>query len=312
MVVCGFEIVNPNGTDAFALNCGGPAVSNFVGEANEQTNLDFPFTRPGPMVADKRGNLWIIQEANNFPIGTTMSTQYPGAVLCYHTNGSYTGIEITGVANPAALAYDSVNDRLLIGDNTNEDIAIYTNLTTTPTLQSTFGVPGGLFSGSNPGLLDDPASGGSLRFYGITGIGIDSSGNIYVSSGMQGTDLREYTSSGSLVWMLTSLPFCNCPDFDPTTDGQQIYSPFWSASMNYANSAPGSEWNYTAYDWNPSLAWGAPPRQAAFAIRDSRGERRKDPLYQRAGGYRLYRHLPAERLSLGAVRGDHQRRVGLV
>ena len=116
------------------------------------------------MVADKRGNLWIIQEANNFPIGTTMTTQYPGAVLCYNTNGSYTGIEITGVANPAALAYDSVNDRLLIADNTNEDIAIYTNLTTTPTLQTTFGVQGGLYSGANPGLLDDPASGGLRAF----------------------------------------------------------------------------------------------------------------------------------------------------
>ena len=260
LVICGFEVLNSNDTDAFALNCAGPAIGNFQAEACELTNLEFPFTRPGPMVADKRGNLWIIQEANNFPIGTTMTTQYPGAVLCYNTNGTYTGIEITGVANPAALAYDSVNDRLLIADNTNEDIAIYTDLTTTPTVQSTFGVQGGLYSGANPGLLDDPASGGYARLYGITGIGIDSSGNIYVASGMQGTDLREFTPSGSLVWMLDGLPFCNTPAIDPGSE-TDAYAPYWHATLNYANTAPGSEWSYTGYNWNPSL-YGAQPNQS--------------------------------------------------
>ena len=250
-VLCGFEILNPNGSDAFALACGQPAVGNFQTELCEQTNLEFHFDRPGPMVADKRGNLWIIQEANDFPIATTMTTQYQGAVLCYNTNGSYTGIEITGVANPAALAYDAVNDRLLIADNTNEDIAIYTDLATTPTLQTTFGVRGGLYSGANPGLLDDPANGGYARFDGITGIGIDSSGNIYVSTGMQGSDLREFTSSGSLVWMLNGLPFCNCPAIDPDSE-TDVYASYFHAKMNYANTAPGSEWSYYGFNWNPA------------------------------------------------------------
>ena len=74
--------------------------------------------------------------------------------------------------------------------------------------------------------------------------------------------------------------------------------------MNYANTAPGSEWSYTGYNWNPSLAWAPRREPECFASRHPRGGRREDPLYQRAGERRLYRHLPLQRLYLGAVRID--------
>ena len=261
-VICGFEVFITDGADVFALNCAGPATGSFQAEVCELASQDFAFTRPGPMVADSRGDLWIIQEANDFPIGTTMTTKYTGAVLCYHTNGTYAGKQITGVTNPAALAYDAVNDRLLIADNSvNQDIAIYNNLATTPTFQTSFGVAGGLYAGANPGLINDPASGGYARFYGITGVGIDSSGNIYVSCGLQGSDLRKYTSSGSLVWMVNGLPFCVTPSIDPGNENE-AYASYWHASLNYNNTTPGSEWSYTGYNWNASL-YGAPPRQAS-------------------------------------------------
>jgi len=261
LIICGFEVLTTGGSQVFALNCAGGPVSTFQAEANELASLSFPFTRPGPMVADSRGDLWIIQEANDFPIGTTVTTKYPGVIKCYHTNGTYAGKQITDVVNPVALAYDAVNDRLLIADNSvNQDIAIYNNLATTPAFQSSFGVLGGLYAGASPGRINDPASGGYARFYGLTGVGIDSTGNIYVSSSLQGTDVRKFTPSGTLVWMVNGLPFCTVPAIDPANE-TEAYATYWHATLNYANTAPGSEWSYTGYTWNAAL-YGPPQNQS--------------------------------------------------
>jgi len=262
IVICGIEILS-GGTQVFAINCGGIATGGFVTEAYELPSRAFAFTRPGPMVVDTRGDLWIIQEANDFPIGTTMTTKYTGAILCYHPNGTYANKQITDVTNPAAIAYDSVNDRLLIADNSsNLNVRIYTNLSTTPTFANTFGVTGGLYAGSHPGQINDPASGGYARFYGITGVGVDSQGNIYVSCGNQGSDLRKFTSAGALVWMVNGLFFCNCPDVDPDSDGTQAYSTYFHGALDYNQTAPGAEWSYAGFNWNGSL-YGAAPRGAA-------------------------------------------------
>jgi len=259
LVICGIEIYSGS-TQVFALNCGGVATGSYQAEAYELPSRAFAFTRPGPMVVDTRGDLWIIQEANDFPIGTTMTTKYTGAILCYHPNGTYAGKQITDVTNPAAIAYDSVNDRLLIADNSsNLNIRIYTNLSTAPTFASTFGVQGGLYAGSHPGQINDPANGGYARFYGITGVGVDSQGNIYVANCVQGSDLRKFTAAGALVWMVNGLFFCNCPDVDPDSDGTQAYSTYFHGSLDYNQTAPGAEWSYTGFNWNNSL-YGAAPR----------------------------------------------------
>jgi len=263
IVINGLEVLNSGGSQVFAVNCCGPAAGGFQSEVNEIPERAFAFTRPGPMVTDTRGDLWIIQEANDFPIGSTMTTKYTGAIFCYHPNGTYAGKQITDVANPAALAYDTVNDRLLVADNgTNQQIRIYTNLNTTPTFANTFGVQGGIYAGTHPGLVNDPASGGYARFYGMSGVGIDAQGNIYVSCGSQGSDLRKYTSAGTLVWMLNGLIFCCCPDIDPDSDGANVYGVYYHASMDYTQTTPGKEWSYTGYNWNP-MQYGAAPREAA-------------------------------------------------
>lgn len=260
-VWCGFEILNADGSDAFALDCGGPAVGAFQAETYDDPSLAFPFERPGPMVADNRGDLWIIQEANDHPLGITMTSAYPGAVLCYSPDGTFTGREITDVANPTAIAYDSVNDRLLVADNgPNQNIRFYTDLAAAPTLSGTFGEQGGIFSGPNPGLIYDQGTDNYDRFYGLTGVGIDAAGDIYVNSGMMGTDLRAFSPTGSLLWMVEGLPFCNTPGIDPDSDGADAYSPFWHGSLDLSKTAPGSEWAFQSYDWNPTL-YGAVPRQ---------------------------------------------------
>jgi sugar lactone lactonase YvrE len=263
IVVNGIEVLNADGSQVFALSCGGPSNGTFKGETYDLPDRTFPFNRPGPMTVDRRGDLWIIREANDFPVGTTPTTKYLGAVACYHPNGTPTGQTIEDVNNPTALAYDSTRDRLLVTDNgPNQNVRIYGNLASSPKFAGAFGVKGGLYSGRTPGLIYDPKSGGYARFYGLVGVGIDGQGNVYVACNSQGTDIRKFTPGGDLVWMLATLPFCCTPDFDPDSDGKQVYGVYCHASMDYSRAVPGSEWKYVAYNWNPSL-YGPPPRQGA-------------------------------------------------
>ena len=252
IVVCGFEVLQADGKPAFALNCGGPQVGGFQSEVQEIPERAFAFVRPGPMTADKRGDLWIIQRANDFPAEVTPATKYPAALKCYHTDGTFTGRQISDVVNPTAVAYDPAADRLLVAENApDQNIRIYGNLAAAPRYTGSFGIRGGIYAGKTPGLLFDPAAGGWARFYGLSGVGIDAQGRIYVSCNSSGTDLRAFTPDGHLVWMLNGLHFVDYADFDPDSDGSEVYCPFKHYTLDYAKTEPGSEWRYIAYNWNP-------------------------------------------------------------
>jgi hypothetical protein len=260
IVICGFEILRPDGSAVFRLNCGGGAVSGFQSDVSELPERAFPFQRPGPMTVDRRGDLWIIQQANDFPVGVSPMTKYPGALKCYRTDGTFTGKVITDVTNPTAVAYDSKTDRLIVADNgPNQNLRIYSDLATTHRFVDSFGVRGGIYAGKTPGRLFDPAAGGWARFYGINGVGVDARGNLYVSNGASGTDLRKYSPDGQLVWMLNGLHFVDGADADPDSDGTRLYNPFKQYTLDYRQTRPGGEWRYTAYNWDP-FQYGPPPR----------------------------------------------------
>jgi hypothetical protein len=288
VVLCGVEILDSQGNQLLAVNVGGPTIAGFQGETAELPAREFSFQRPGPMVVDKRGDLWIIQEANNFPI--VQKGPYPaysGAILCYNQDGTYTGRSIA-IANPTALAYDAANDTLLVADNgPDQNIKIIGNLQDAPVVTGSIGVPGGIYAGANPGQLYDAQSGGWERFYGLTGVGIDAQGNVYVScssSGGNGTDLRKFAPDGSLVWKVAGLPFCNTADFDPDSDGTELYGTFTQYTMDYSQTAPGSQWSYTANTWDP-LTYGTPDRMgSAQAIVRRVGPQRSLVLYTSGQG----------------------------
>ncbi|MBW3624802.1 MAG: hypothetical protein KY468_15470, partial [Armatimonadetes bacterium] len=260
IVICGFEILKLDGSTAFRINSGGGAVGEFQTDVSELPERAFPFQRPGPMTVDKRSDLWIIQQANDFPVGVAVETKYPGAIKCYRADGTFTGKEITDVVHPTAVAYDPKTDRLFVADNgPDQNVRIYADLATAPRYVGSFGIKGGIYAGKTPGRLYDPAAGGWARFYGINGVGLDAQGNIYVSNGASGTDLRKYTPDGKRVWMLNGLHFVDCADVDPDSDGTRVYNPFKQYTLDYARTLPGSEWSYTAFNWNP-FKYGVPPR----------------------------------------------------
>jgi len=258
--ICGLELLDADGDRVLAVNCGGVAVGDFTSEAEELVDRNFAFDNPGVMAFDKRGDLWIIQRPSMDTEPTTMA-----AVKCYTVDGKFTGREITDVINPNALAYDAAKDQLLVGVNLPDlNVRFYDKLDSKPTLARTFGEKGGIYAGKHPGLVHDPAAGGTARFAGINGLGVDATGNLYVGGGWQGTDLRMFTPAGKLGWKLNSLMFCCTYDVDPASDGADIYGTYNHIRLDLSKTQPGSEQTYVGYNWD-HRRFGGPQLERAHS-----------------------------------------------
>ena len=217
------------------------------------------YDRPGPIVVDKRGNLWIVHRKGDGNDGDRIDCYTPGSGSTVGT--PITGKTIAGGATPTALCYDTKNDRLLVADNgPDQQIKAYAGLVTAQTdaphldesfmNRGTFGQKGGVWSGDTPGLIYDPKAGGYARFCGITGVGLDSEGNLYVAGNDRwgGSDLRKFDAKGAYKWSLLGVLFVQCGDFDPSSDGCEIYTQRNHIHMDYSKPT-GKEWSYAGYMW---------------------------------------------------------------
>src|SRR5262249_7473076 len=145
-------------------------------------------------------------------------------------------------------------DRLLVTDNgPNQNVRIYGNLTSAmPTLDRTFGIANGIYSGTSPGAFQDSDAGGMARFYSPTGVGVDGSGHIFLACDARGSDLRKFTADGTFAWDLhANGDAFGCGDFDPGTDGQDMFTNVLHFGLDYTQMSPGKEWRYAAYTANP-------------------------------------------------------------
>ena len=159
------------------------------------------------------------------------------------------GREIRLIADPSAIGINKVTGELLVADNTEaQNIKIFDiSGQGEPVLTGTFGVEGGIYAGPNPGAKDDP-----LKFNGITGVGTDAEGNIYVSldgfPGSQseggGADLRAFNPDGTLRWRMVGLMFVRAASVDPISGGTDIYCPFTLYRVDYSK-----EPDHNMNDW---------------------------------------------------------------
>lgn len=99
-----------------------------------------------------------------------------------------------------------------------------------PRLLRTFGEYGGIRSGT-PGVVMP------TKFWGIRGVGMDSSGSLYVAQSEMGTVLRKFTPQASLVWELYGHFFVDVACADPSTAGDDI----WGVQEHYRLEPPGKE-----------------------------------------------------------------------
>ncbi|QOV22142.1 NHL repeat-containing protein [Anabaenopsis elenkinii] len=196
----------------------------------------FRVASPGRIAVDRQGNLWIIQ---------TKHGSNPAKIVHYSREGKQLPQEISNIVEPSAIAVDLQN-RILVAENGPRQQVLIYQLKDQPVLVSTLGTPGGVYGGV-PGEIQD------LKLYGLTGVGTDFAGNIYVNSNgfnNSGTDLRKFSSSGKLLWQLMGLMFVDNADADPTSDGVRLFTKQEEFLMDYSQPV-GKQWTYKAYTLNP-------------------------------------------------------------
>lgn len=201
-------------------------------------------TAPGAIALETSGsNLWVANKTARTVTRYDTSTGAAGTV-----------IQMPSGSQPSALNINAAG-QLWIGDSgPNQNIRIYTNITGTPTLLSTYGVPGGYLSTANGAIMGQT---GAMRFTRVVGIGSDTGGNVYVLNNPWGgtwdlgrngaTDLHCYNRSGTLLYTLQALNFEGNAAPDPGTNGVNLYS----GNILYNQSA--SEGGYLANTVNPFL-----------------------------------------------------------
>lgn len=213
------------------INGGGRTNNYKDGQILNHTGFSIHTTQ----ITDKSGKTWTIIN----PPGDT----YPSG---NDTIKCSDGRTIADADWPTALAI-AKNGMLMVGEYGPRGQVRYYDIsgTGTPVFDHAFGESGGFLSGSNPGSL------GPLRFREIKGVGEDENGNIYVgmSSFYGGCKLQSYSPSGNKNWELNGLVFVDNGDFDPTTDGKDIYTKSHHYVMDYSKPA-GQQWTDTAYTLN--------------------------------------------------------------
>jgi hypothetical protein len=197
---------------------------------------NFSIARPAGITVDKQGNLWIIQNKNSSNFAK---------IVHYSPKGKQLPQQITNIVEPTAIAVDPQN-RLLVAENGPRQQVLIYQIKDQPVQVGTFGSQRGIYGGV-PGEVKD------LKLYGLTAVGADSAGNIYVNSNgfnKSGTDLRKFSSSGKLLWQLLGLKFVDNADADPKTNGVNVFTKQEEFLMDYSQPA-GRQWTYKAYTLNP-------------------------------------------------------------
>lgn len=192
----------------------------------------WPVDRPKQIAVDPQSNLWILQAKD---------PTNPPKILHYSKTGTLLSQKITDVVDPTALAIDP-QGRLLVTENGPRQQVLIYDISGTPKLIGTFGTQGGIYSGTKGEV-------GELKLKGLTGVGTDRAGNIYVSNdgfGGSGTDLRKFSPIGKMQWQLLGLQFVDNADADSGIDGLDVFTKHEHFMMDYSKSN-GQEWTYKSY-----------------------------------------------------------------
>ena len=220
--------------------------------------------------ADGYGNVWGLQYTGSAytSFGSSIdSVGYTGGtgcqLICLYTIGGHVGgsgvISFASGDHPVAVAYNAYSGLFMVADQgSDQNIKCYnpTSFSGSPTtVASTIGATGGIYSGTL-------GQNGTLRFNMPSGVGADSSGNIYVSQDgscqLGGTVLESYTPSGSRNWALYGLQWLDNADIDPSSQ-TDVYTNRGHFTMNWNSTTPGSEWTYAGYTIDP-FAYPEDPR----------------------------------------------------
>jgi hypothetical protein len=230
---------------------------------------------PGGIAIDTDSTVWVIQ-------GYLSSSG--ASVAHYSANGAALSGTLLLPAStlPTAITI-SPSGQILVADNgPSQQILAFNKIANGQTQQATsIGTRSGIFHATK-------GAAGDMRFNGVTGIGYDSSGNLYVAQNNFGPRPfgSGYTGDGAVLesyragtrsvnWRLYGLLFVDGGAFDPASP-VQVYSGSKHFALDYSRG-PGQEWSYKAFTMS---RFDYPDDPALHLPRNVRGE----PMLRRING----------------------------
>lgn len=195
---------------------------------------EYKVSFPGSLVADRDEYLWLCHREK--PDGPTV-------IRRMDTLGRFQQSRIDDIPHASALAIDHLG-RLMIADNGPRQQVLFYDVTGDPTWVAALGEQGGVFAG-NRGKL------GPNRFNGITAIGADAAGNVYVAQNGRGPTtgfgltIQGFDPGGQQRWILHGLEFVDVADLDPH-EPRDGYTRDTRYRLDYADPA-GVAWSAEAF-----------------------------------------------------------------
>lgn len=216
-----------------------------IDAASMQKTGGWDVHEPGRLALAPDGTLWALTD--------TLSG--PARVAHYTAEGKK--LPDTVAVPEDALAVDIAVDkkgRLLIADNGwRQQVLVFTAAKSGRyELADTFGERYGIWAGK-PAEQGRP---GPMRFNGLTGVGVDAAGNIYVSMngiGSQlgstgaglGASLQSYSPAGQLRWQVDGLLFVDGACIDPSRPNS-VFTGNKRFELDLSKP-PGREWKYAGF-----------------------------------------------------------------
>lgn len=198
--------------------------------------------------------------------GTVANCGTAGGFTINGTTITGNGKTITDAGQPTAIAMGKGDfaGKLLVADNgARKQILVY-DVSGTPTIVERIGAEGGIAAGFTiaydlPASTNAPAYPAGkygpgvyhpLKLWGITGVGCDNQGRVFVSTSELGTAIRcfkKVSSNWILDWRVENYCFVDNVYYDVNSDAIDLYGVQEHYKMNFNTSTPGQEWSIYGY-----------------------------------------------------------------
>ncbi len=191
------------------------------------------------LAIDAKGRLWVLLPKER-------------SVICFAADGTKAPVEVhlPGDCEPTAIAFTPAGELAVADAGASDQILVYAGLDTAPKLARRIGEAGGVWA---PGAKRGEP--GALRFNGLSGLGFDRAGTLYVADGSsraQGSSIQAYGTDRKLKWELRCAVWNECPTTDPR-DESLLMGVHAQVRLLPGKNPP---WQMTSYTRDPRQGYG--------------------------------------------------------